>query len=164
MPRRSRSVREIAEEPFDHVEPRTAGRGEVHVKARMACQPLLHLRMLVRGVVVGDQVQFFAGRRQLVDHAEKLQPLLMTMPVVAHADHGAIQRVHGREQRGGSVSLVVVGHGSAAPLLQRQPGLRAVQRLDLALLIGAKHDGMFRRVEIEPNDGFQFLGELPDRC
>ena len=84
----------------------------------------------------------------------------MTVPVVAHADHGAIQSAHGREQSGGSVALVVVGHGSAATLLQRQPRLRAVQRLDLALLIGAQHDGVFRRIEIKPDDGFQFLGEL----
>jgi len=84
----------------------------------------------------------------------------MTVPVVAHADHGAIQRAHGREQGGGSVALVVVGHGSAASLLQRKTGLCTVQRLDLALFIGAQHDGVFRRVEIETNDGLQFLGEL----
>jgi len=60
---------EIAEETLDHVEPRTAGRGEVHVKARMAGQPLLHFGVLVRGVVIGDQVQVFVGRRQIVDYA-----------------------------------------------------------------------------------------------
>src|ERR1035437_9723395 len=84
----------------------------------------------------------------------------MTAPVVAHADHGAVQSAHGREQRGGSIALVVVGHGSAAPLLEWQPRLRTVQRLDPAFLVGAQHDGVFRRIEIEPNDGLQFLGEL----
>src|ERR1035437_8040551 len=43
---------EIAEEALDHVEPRAARRSEVHVKTRMAHQPLLYFRMLVRCVVV----------------------------------------------------------------------------------------------------------------
>jgi hypothetical protein len=33
--------REIAEEPLDHVQPRAAGRSEVHVDARMSLQPAL---------------------------------------------------------------------------------------------------------------------------
>src|SRR4030042_1023618 len=68
----------------------------------------------------------------------------MTVPVVVHADHGALQSAHSREQSGGSVALVVVGHGSAAPLLQRKSRLRTVQRLDLALFIGAQHEGVLR--------------------
>jgi len=32
--------------------------------------------------------------------------------------------------------------------------------LDLALFIGAQHDSVFRWVEIETNNGLQFLGEL----
>ncbi len=65
-----------------------------------------------------------------------------------------------RKQRRRSVPFVVVSHGSAAPLLERQAGLRAIQRLDLALLVGTEHDGMLRRVEIKPDDGFQFFGEF----
>jgi hypothetical protein len=45
---------------------------------------------------------------------------------------------------------------SSQPLLH----LGAVQRLDLALLIHAQHDGAFRRVEIETNDRLHLLGEL----
>ncbi len=60
---------EIAEEALDHVEPRTAGWSEVHVETRMAGQPLLYLRVLVRGVVVGDQMELFVGGRQAVDYA-----------------------------------------------------------------------------------------------
>ena len=72
----------------------------------------------------------------------------------------AFQSAHGREQRGGSVALVVVGHGSAAALLHRQPGLGAVQRLNLALFVGAQHDGVFGRIQIQADDVLQFLGEL----
>jgi len=84
----------------------------------------------------------------------------MAVPVVAHADHGAIQRIHSREQSGSPVTLVIVSHGPATPLLQRQSGLGAVERLDLTLFIRAQHDGVFRRVEVKTNDGLQFFGEL----
>jgi hypothetical protein len=53
--------------------------------------------MFVRGVVICDQMQFFVGRRDAADYAQEFQPLLMTVPVVAHADHGAIQSAQGRE-------------------------------------------------------------------
>ena len=49
------------EEALDHVEPRTAGRREVHVETGMTGQPLLHFGMLVGRVVIGDQVKFLAG-------------------------------------------------------------------------------------------------------
>jgi hypothetical protein len=62
-------LREVAKEALYHVQPRRAGRREVHVKARMPFQPPLHLGMFVRGVVVRDQVQLFPGWRHMVDHA-----------------------------------------------------------------------------------------------
>jgi hypothetical protein len=53
-----------------------------------------------------------------------------------------------------------VGHGAAASLLQGQPGLGAVERLDLALLVDRQDDGMGRRVEVETDDVAQLGGEL----
>lgn len=47
---------EIAEESLHHVEPRCTGRSEVHVEPWMACEPALNFGMLVRRVVVPDQV------------------------------------------------------------------------------------------------------------
>ena len=63
------------------------------MKTRVPLQPLLHLGMFVRGVVVGDQVQILPGGRHLVDHAQELQPFLMAMAVIAHADHSAVGHV-----------------------------------------------------------------------
>ncbi len=47
---------EVAEEALHHVEPRCAGRSEVHVEPWMACEPAMNLGMLVGRVVVADQV------------------------------------------------------------------------------------------------------------
>src|SRR6185437_11495139 len=59
-----------------------------------------------------------------------------------------------------SIALVVVRHRSTTALLNRQPRLRAVQGLDLALLVGAQDDGMLRRVEIETDDRLKLFSKL----
>jgi hypothetical protein len=56
--------------------------------------------------------------------------------------------------------LVVVRHGSGAAFLRRQPRLRAVERLNLALLVDRKDDGVSRRIDIEDDDVAQFVDEL----
>src|SRR5258707_8728785 len=50
----------------------------------------------------------------------------------------------------GKIPIQVMGHRAGAPFLDRQPGLGAVERLDLALLIDRKHDRMRRRIDVEP--------------
>ena len=84
----------------------------------------------------------------------------MAVPVVAHRDDFALQRVEGGEQRRRAVALVVVSHGSAAPLLHWQSRLSAIQSLNLALLVRAQNDGVLGRVQIQANDVFQLLGKL----
>ena len=59
--------------------------------------------------------------------------------------------------------LVVVCHGLAAPGLDRQPGLGAVERLDLAFFIDRQHHRMGRRIDIEPNNISELVGKLGSR-
>src|SRR5499427_1955195 len=65
------------------------------------------------------------------------------------------------EQGGGAVPLIVVRHGLAAPGLDRQSGLGAVERLDLALFIDRQHHGMGRRIDIKPDNVGQLGGKAP---
>src|SRR5450759_3859917 len=65
-----------------------------------------------------------------------------------------------RKQGRSSIPFVVVSHGSATPLLERQTGLSPIQSLNLAFLIGAEYDGVFRRVQIQPHDRLQLFNEL----
>ena len=104
-----------------------------------------------------------SGRNDVIDDAQELQPFLMAVPVVAHGDDLAFQRIEGGEQRGRAVALVIVGHGAAAALLHRQAGLGAVQSLNLALLVGAQDDGVLGRIQIQADDVLQLLLELGDR-
>jgi hypothetical protein len=96
-------------------------------------QPALHPFLLVRRVVVADQIDLLVGRNSLIDHAQKPQPLLMTVFLLAQAKDLAAGDIQRSEQGGCAVALVVMGHRLAAAFLESQAGLRAIQRLDLAL-------------------------------
>src|SRR6266446_9892255 len=123
-------VGQFTKPAFDEVEPGRRGRGEVQVEARMLGQPGLDLRMLVRPVVVEDHVDVQLWGDTLIDLAQELAKLDIAMPRITGADDRAGERVQGGEQGRGAIALVVVCHGPAASLLQRQAGLRTVERLD----------------------------------
>jgi hypothetical protein len=109
-------VGDVAEEVLDHVQPRRAGRCEVHDEARVSGQPLLHLLgVAVCAVVVDDQMRAQVLGRAAFDEPQELQPLAVAMPRLAHQDHAAVQRVERRKQRGRAMALVVVGDGTDTP-------------------------------------------------
>jgi len=87
----------------------------------------------VGGVIIEDGVDGFAGGNLALDSVEEADELLMAMALHVAADHGSVEDVHGREQSGRSLTLVIMGHWSGAAFLHRQPRLGAVERLDLAL-------------------------------
>jgi hypothetical protein len=47
-----------------------------------------------------------------------------------------------------------------ATLLQEQTGLRAVERLSLAIFVDRQDDGVRGRIDVEPNDVTQFVYEV----
>ena len=67
-------ARQVGEEAFDKIEPGRGGRREMHLEARPLVRPRAHLRMLVGGVIVGDQMQIDAARRLAIDLLEEAQP------------------------------------------------------------------------------------------
>ena len=67
------------------------------------------------------------------------------------------------EQGRRAMSLVVMRHGLTATRFQRQTRLRAVEGLDLALLIERKDHGMGRRIEIETDDVGSFAAKRGSR-
>ena len=103
--------------------------------ARMIGQPFPDLGMLVSGVVVGDGMDQLSRWYGPLNGTEKLNEFLVGVLGHAATNHSAVEDIQGREQGGGAVPLVVVGHGGAFAQLQRQAGLGAVEGLDLALLV-----------------------------
>jgi len=100
-----------------------------------------------------------ASRNLALDGVEEADDLLMPVALHIAADHGSVEHVHRREQGGRPVALVVVGHGSGAALLEGQAGLGSVERLDLALLVDRKDDGVRGRIDVEPDDVAHLVDE-----
>ena len=129
-------------------------------KAPMLLQPGLHGRGLVGGVVVHDQMHVETLGCVALNDPEEAQELLGPMPRQALADHLAGLHIQGGEQGRGAMALVVVRHGSGAALLHGQSWLRAIQRLDLALLVDAQHQRLVGRVEVEDDHIGNLVGEF----
>ena len=134
-------------------------------KRRMARQPALHVGMFVGGVVVADEVELlFRGCAGIDARAESFSHSLMRVTLHAHGrSRLTVERVERGKQRGRAVALVIVGHGLRRPFLG-QSGLRAVQRLNLALLIEAQStsacSGGFR---YKSDDILQLLRKMQGR-
>ncbi len=151
---------ERGEEAFDGVEPRAGRRREVEDEPLVPSEPLEHFGMLVGGVIVEDHMHHLAGGNPSVDGVEKADELLMAVALHVLADDRAVENIHGGEQRRRAVPDVVVGHRAGAALLERQPGLGAVERLNLALLVERQDDGVRGRIDIEPDHIAQLLDEF----
>ena len=148
---------DLGKEPLDHVEPGSRGRCEVQMEAGMGFEPALYGRSLMRGIVVNDEMEIETSGCLLVDQSEKAQELAMSMARHASPDNFAVQHIQRREQGGGAVALVIVGHGTGTPLLHGQSRLSAVEGLDLALFVDAENQRPIGWIEVEP-DHVLYLG------
>jgi hypothetical protein len=81
-----------------------------------------------------------------LDSVEKADEFDTVVALHAAADDGAVEHAERGKQGGGTVPLVVMRRGLAAPRLNRQSGLGAIERLDLALFVDRQHHGVGRRV------------------
>ena len=123
----------------------------------MALQPRLHVGMLVGAVVVHYQVQNHLAGKRRIDAAQESQKLLMAVPSKALTDDFALQDLKGSEQASRAIALVVVGHRPQAALFHGQSRLRAVQCLDLGLLVHTQHQGLVRGIQVQPHHIGQLL-------
>ena len=89
-----------------------------------------------------------SSRHLCFDQVDKADEFLVAIPLHVAADHGALEHVERRKERGRAVALLVVSHGSGPALFERQAGLRAIQRLDLALFVERRHNRVSRRRDV----------------
>jgi len=121
----------------------------VHMETAMACEPSLDLGMFVGGIVVGDQMHREGGGHLVVEMIEKADELLMPVAWLALGDNRAIEHVEGREQCSGPMPKVVMSHAFNIAQPHRQHRLAPLQRLDLALLVHAPHQGLVGWIEVQ---------------
>ena len=118
----------------------------------MPLEPRLHLRMLMSGVVVNDQVQVILGDCFPINRFQKFDPLLMTMALLALRDERAVHHTQRREQRRCTMALVIVCHGPQSAREHGQTFLCSIEGLDLTFLIHAQNHRPLGRIEVEPDD------------
>lgn len=153
-------VSDLTEPTLDQIQPGTGGRNEVQMEPGMPFEPGFDPRMLVSAVIVDDEMEIEAGKSAGIDFVEKPDKLLMPVAGHAIAYHSAVEHAQGRKQSGGAIAFVIVGHGSAAALLDRQPRLCPVEGLDLAFLVHAEDQGFNGRVQVKTDDIREFLHEV----
>ena len=145
---------------LDEIQPTRTGRNEVEHKAWMPLQPFLHLGMFMGTVVIQHHVQFHFGGKFRIQAFQEFKELLMTMSGVTLPYYFSLRQFKCGKERRGAIALVVMGHGAAAALFQRQSRLCAIQCLNLTLLVHAEHQCFLRRVEVKADHVGKFLQEL----
>ena len=130
------------------------------MEPRMPFEPSADLWMLMRRIIVHNEVQLPVGWSFSVDLIEKTDELLMPMAACALTDDLAVHHVKRGKQRRRAVALVVMRHRPASAALHRQPRLRSVECLYLRLLIDRQHQRVLGRIYIEADDILNFGGEV----
>ncbi len=97
----------------------------------MIGQPRHDVGMFVRGVIVGNGMDDFAGRDGAFHGVEELDEFLVSMLWHAASDDGPVENIEGGKQCRRAITLVIMGHGPPGRAMATTVGisLRAVQRL-----------------------------------
>lgn len=154
------AVSKLGEEALDGVEPGVRRWRKVKGEARVPLDPPAHLGMFVGSVVVEDHMDRLADEGARFDQIEKADEFLVAMPLHVAADHGPVEHIERRKERGGAVAFVIMGHGARSPLLERQTGLGSVEGLKLALLIERQDDRVGGWRDIKADDVAELVDEL----
>ena len=148
-----------AEEALDLIQPGAVGGNEVDVPPGAPREPGFHARMLMGAVVVDDQMDVQLFGYSLIDLAQETEELLVPVPRFALSQNLSAGHVQSGEERRRPVALVIVSHSFHIPKPQRQHGLRTLEGLALALLVGAEHQRVLRRIQVKPHHVAQLLDE-----
>jgi len=97
-----------------------------------------------------------ASRDSAFDGIEEADGFAVAVALHAAPDDRPVKHAERGEQARRAMALVVVRHGLTATRFERQPRLRAIVGLDLALFVKREDHCMGRRIDIEADD----LGEL----
>ncbi len=98
-----RLVRDQCEPALDLVQPGAVSGREVQMKPRPPRQPRAHSRMLVRGVVVANEMNLEPGRHAGLNVAQEREELLMPMARLALGENAAVGKVESGKKGSRSV-------------------------------------------------------------
>ena len=81
---------QVAEPSLDQIHPTGTGGDKVRYEAGIALEPRLYFRVLVRPIVVHDEMQWDIARKFGVKPPQEFQKLLMPVSAMAFADDSAV--------------------------------------------------------------------------
>src|SRR5271156_5236614 len=84
----------------------------------------------------------------------------MAVARITLSDDTPFDNLERGKQGCGAMPFVVMGEGAASSRFERQPRLGAIQRLNLTLLVHAKHHGILRWREIDADHIGELLNEF----
>ncbi len=113
------------------------------MKAWMFGQPFFDVRMLMGGVVVGDQMHIQGFVYLCIELLQKFEKFVVTVVWQTFADNGSVVNIESCKQSSCPMALVIMGHGTRFSWLDRQAKLNPIQCLNLAFLIHRKHEIAF---------------------
>lgn len=108
--------------------------------------------MLVWTVIIGDHVHIFV-RALAVWVFEKTKGFFMRMAIDASSLNGSLMDQDCREKTRGSMPCVGMGLSSGLARSQWKHRLSAIQGLDLRFFVHADNQGVFRRAQIQSDNG-----------
>ena len=114
-PAANRLLSDEAKPALHLIQPGRIGRGVVDVIAATPCQPGPNLGMLVRRVIVDDQMNIEMVRDTHVQASQEGEKLLMPMARLAFGKDGARCDIEGRKQRRRPMAHVIVGDAFHVP-------------------------------------------------
>ena len=132
----------------------------MNMVSRMLIEPGLNIRVLMRCIVVHDEVDIEIFGHLLIDVIEKIDELFITMARQAFSDHVAVQNVKRGKKGCRTIAPVVVALAFGNASLQRQNRRSSLQCLNLRLLVDTKHQSFARRLEVKPHDIADFFDEV----
>src|SRR4030095_538179 len=144
---------------LDEIEPRAAGRREMHVVARPLSQPAADGGGLVRGVVVENKMHGHVARHSRLDRVQESPEFARAVSRMAFANYTTGAYVEGGKQSRRAVAHGGVGVALRLSRTQRQHGGAPIKGLNLGLLVDAEDQGAIGRLEIQTDDIAHLLDE-----
>ena len=113
------------------------------MKALLAGEPSLDSGMLVRGVIVADDMDLFIRSDGGIDFLQEGQPFAVTMPVGRMCQHFAAQVVQRGKESHRPVPVVIMGAGADMAYVRAAGRSGCAQSLALALLVSSTRPRRF---------------------
>jgi len=147
------------EKAFYEVKPGRSCGSEVHVVARMGCQPATNYRCLVGSVVVHHNMNVQMRGSGSVDLVEEFPKLDGTVSALTSPQNLASLHVKGSKEGCRAMPRVVMGAALHLSRTHGQQGLRAVKSLNLGLFVYTQDQSLVGRVHVQPHNVPHLLNE-----